>query len=125
MDNFTFYQHLKTRRVISTSQMLFPVFETFFGVFSLPIFHIRAVSISPLHCQVLRVTKLSLRKTSNIMKKKEENIKEKKLATSSPMGHILTGLASSSVSSTKNMLPPQLLLLLPLLLWCVSPGYSP
>lgn len=47
------------------------------------------------------------------------------MATCSPVGHILTGLASSCVSSTTNMPPPQLLVLLPLLLCCVSPGHCP
>lgn len=48
--------------------------------------------------------KLTKQSQANVKYNEKESrkvVKERKLATSSPMGHILTGLASSSVSSTK------------------------
>lgn len=75
----------------------------FFFILSLSTFCIRADPISPVHCHKL----LTVNKTwsqENVKYNEKESgkvIKQRKLATSFPMGHILTGSASSSVSSTK------------------------
>lgn len=90
--------------VISTLQMLLLTFKrALVWFFTLSPFCIRAAPISPAHCHIL----LSVNKTAsqeNVKcneKERGKDIKERKLARSCPVGHILTGSASSYVSSTK------------------------
>lgn len=79
METFSFYLHLKTRSVIITSQMLFPVLGTFlFGKYILCLFSIPEQAPFLLFTAIRCLELQNVRKMSNTMQKKEEKLEKRR-----------------------------------------------